>query len=68
MDKATISRLQDWGVDARNEKGRTALHSACLMASLVTARSLVEAGADVNACDQDGWTPLLIAADGGFTK
>jgi len=76
MDKMASSRSshtrvkaaaepQDWGVNARNEKGRTALHYACGMASAGTASVLLEAGADVNARDRDGFTPLHLAAGHG---
>lgn len=64
MDKAS-AEPQDWGVNARNEKGRTALHFACGMASAATASALLDAGADVNARDNDGHTPLHMAAGHG---
>ncbi|KAG0555635.1 hypothetical protein KC19_12G183800 [Ceratodon purpureus] len=49
-------------VNSRDEKGRTALHFACGMASADIARVLVDAGADLNARDVDECTPLHMAA------
>lgn len=76
MDKATSSKSsntrteasaepQNWGVNARNEKGRTVLHFACRMTSSGIAGMLLHAGADVNARDRDGYTPLHVAAGHG---
>lgn len=42
----------------------TALTVACLHASLEVVRALVEAGADLNREDGDGWTPLHAAVHG----
>jgi ankyrin repeat protein len=52
-------------VDARDDKGRTALHFASRMKSAECVRLLVEAGADPNARDKEGFTPLHMAAGYG---
>jgi ankyrin repeat protein len=48
--------------DARDDDGRTPLHSAVLGGAVGLAGLLLEAGADPNARDQDGFTPLHFAA------
>lgn len=53
------------GVNARDEKGRTALHFASGMASPECARLLLEAGADANVRAKDGLTPIHMAAGYG---
>lgn len=63
--KASYTEPQDWGVNARDEKGRTALHFACGMVPADCARLLLDAGADVHARDKDGYTPLHMAAGYG---
>lgn len=52
-------------MNARDEKGRTALHFACGMVPADCARLLLDAGADVHARDKDGYTPLHMAAGYG---
>jgi hypothetical protein len=48
-----------WGeLDQKLEDGRTALHVAADEGNLLMVRKLVEAGADVNARDCQGTTPL----------
>ncbi|NXG06460.1 ASB18 protein, partial [Sakesphorus luctuosus] len=48
-------------VDARDEAQRSALHKACGTAHASLARFLLLRGADVNAMDYDGVTPLGLA-------
>lgn len=45
-------------VGARNYKGMTALHMAAATASAPSARLLLQYGADVDAVDDQDWTPL----------
>ena len=45
-------------VDGKNHLGRTALHAAALSGQAEVVEYLVGVGADVNALDNDGMTPL----------
>jgi ankyrin repeat protein len=45
-------------VNARDERGRTVLHSAAARGYGTVVRYLVEHGADLRAADEDGMTPL----------
>ena len=48
-------------VNAKNEGGRSALHGAANNGVGPVIRFLVARGADINALDGDGWTPLWTA-------
>ncbi len=48
-------------VHARNKGGRTAMHGAANQGAAAVLRLLVARGADINALDTDGWTPLWTA-------
>jgi ankyrin repeat protein len=52
-------------VDARGRLNRSALHVACLAGNHEIAQALIEAGADVNARDEHGITPLIEATRAG---
>ena len=52
-------------VDARDARGRSALHEAALAGHAGICEALLDAGADANARDGEGRTPLLEAARAG---
>jgi ankyrin repeat protein len=52
-------------VDARDRRGRSALHEAASAGHLDIATTLLNAGADASARDEEGRTPFLEAARGG---
>ena len=52
-------------VDARGRLNRCALHAACLAGNVEITQALLELGADANARDEHGVTPLLEAARAG---
>ena len=59
-----VSRLLKSGADvnARDERGRTALVLACRQGHTDIVRELVKHGSDVDVKDNSGWTPLMWAA------
>jgi ankyrin repeat protein len=75
--EAAVQKLIDCGADPNNRftwrsrvddrvlSGRTALMYAN---DVDIARRLIDAGADVNASDTLGWTPLAIAAESGNAR
>lgn len=56
----TVNYLLAEGAD-----GDEALVAACEKGNLLIARHLCDSGADVNAINQAGWTPLMSAVDRG---
>ncbi|KAI1125137.1 ankyrin [Nemania abortiva] len=55
-------------VDARDPRGRTALHEAARCGRTAIAKVLLECGADINARSFMGYTPLTFAAESGHTE
>ena len=49
------------GIDASDPHGWTHLHHAAMSGDLGRVRELIEAGADINAKEKDGMTPLKVA-------
>lgn len=50
-------------INAHNLAGKTALHDAARTGSIAFVKSLVQAGADINAVDETGKTPLTDAIE-----
>jgi len=63
-DSATLSAMLDAGVSVElaDDSGFTLLDSAIIANRVDVARLLIARGANVNAVDQNGMTPLLYAA------
>ena len=49
-------------IDEKNESGMTALHMAMIESNATAARYLIENKANPNATDENGCTPLHLAA------
>ncbi|KAK4560642.1 hypothetical protein LTR86_005220 [Recurvomyces mirabilis] len=68
-DETTLHRLLDQtvgaDVDARNRRGRTALHFAAAQGRREIVRCLLAHDADIDAKDNDGETPLIKAVQSG---
>jgi len=64
LDVLEASLRWGGGADARNEFGMTPLHTAACLGRSREARRLIEHGADIEARDAGGWSPLLWALFG----
>jgi ankyrin repeat protein len=60
-----LARGGEVNTPSRNQQRVMALHAALAGPAPEIAQSLIEAGADVNAVQQDGVTPLMEAASAG---
>ena len=63
--KLLLAKGADPNLAARNAMKVRAIHAACASGSLSIVRALLEAGADVNALQEKGFTPLHEAAATG---
>ncbi|XP_052830444.1 LOW QUALITY PROTEIN: protein phosphatase 1 regulatory subunit 12A-like [Octopus bimaculoides] len=54
-------------INTANVDGFTALHQACIDDKIDMVKFLVENGADVDVCDNEGWTPLHATTSCAFT-
>ena len=59
-----VSRLLKRRADphVRDKDGATLLHYAVLVAAIQTLKLLIKHDVDVNLADNEGWTPLHLAA------
>ena len=60
----TADKEAELDVHARDRYGRTQLHRAAYKGNVETVKALLNARADVNAKDDDGFTPLHSAREG----
>ena len=60
--------LPGLGVNAKDELGRTSLHYSCETDFQGLTKHLIVIGADVNAQDNEGITPMMLAAMGDFSE
>lgn len=69
-DKGSISQLLQDGADvnAKDNKGRTALMVACWAGCAEIVQALIAAGADVNLQETKGGTALMHASGGGHAE
>ena len=58
----TLLDKDKYDVDWRGEQGMSPVHVAALHNHAECVKLLIKAGAKVNQCDNDGWTPLMAAA------
>lgn len=65
MSEALIKAVDD--INARDNKGNTALMLAAAFGKTETVSILIKAGADVNANNNDGFTALMFAVYGGYS-
>lgn len=69
IDAAAVRGELDKLLEAKNVYGQTPLHCACLSAkSWQAVKKLIAAGANINAIDNDGDTPLCIAVREGHYR
>ncbi len=67
---AVVARLLALGADVglRDRYGNSAAHRACYGKHWSTLTLLLDAGAPFNARENEGWTPLMLAAEQGAAR
>src|SRR5256712_9107387 len=62
LEAAKLALMLGDSINAANDKGRTALHGAAGIGANALIQFLVEKGANLNAKDRGGYSPLAVAA------
>ena len=62
LEAAKLALMLGDDINAANEKGRTALHGAAGIGANTLIQFLFEQGANLNAKDRGGYSPLAVAA------
>lgn len=62
LEKVKAALKKDANVNSRHVNQNTALHAASVQSKYKIMELLIQSGADVNAKNQDGLTPLMIVA------
>lgn len=58
--------LQKYHTDEKDVTGRTLMHISATFGNTALIKYLLKKGADINAIDNSGWTPLLCAISSGY--
>ncbi|KAF4453712.1 hypothetical protein F53441_3721 [Fusarium austroafricanum] len=73
--RAIVNRLEDWSLNCEDtwnsgthDTNIAPLHMAAWKSLNSTASLLVETGADINAPDENGWTPLIYARNADMAQ
>ncbi len=62
-----IEAITKGDINAKDEFGRTNLHSACMNGDMEIAKLFIDKGIDINAKDKEGKTALNLARRNGHT-
>lgn len=63
-----VRELLAVGANVKNNIGRTPLHQAVFMRELKCVKMILEAGSDIDAPDNEGYTPMYLAYKGDMEE